>query len=104
MEVDSKTKDSKLYSEKTKTVKRSGLAMGICTFLMVVFLTLGVLSACSVLKVSLIWQIMWWFGLLGSAGLWLVFYSRRLLGLRVGDPLDEKELHSLEITLEKYNM
>lgn len=104
MEVDSKTKDSKLYAEKTKIARRSGLGMGICAFLAVLFLTMGVLGACSVLKMSLIWQIVMWFGFVCSSVMWLVFYSRRLLGLRVGDPIDEKELHSLEITLEKYNM
>lgn len=104
MEVDSKVKDSKLYTEKTKSVKISSLGMGISTFLCVAFLTMGVLSACRVLGLSVIWQIVWWFGCVFSAVLWLVFYTRHLLGLRVGDPIDEKELRSLEITLEKYNM
>ncbi len=104
MEVDSKVKDSKLYTDKTKSVKRSSLGMYICAFLTVVFLTLGLLSACSVFKMSVIWQIVMWFGFVSTLVLCLIFYSRYLLGLRVGDPIDEKELHSLEITLEKYNM
>lgn len=103
MEVDSKTKDSKLYIEKTKVTKRSNLLKGVCSFLFVVFLVLGVISACKVLKLSLIWQIVWWFGCACTAMLWLVFYTRHTLSLRVGDPIDEKELRSLESTLEKYN-
>lgn len=104
MEVDSKVKDSKLYTDKTKSVKRYSLGMYVCEFLALVFLTLGLLIACTVFKMSAIWQIVMWFGFVSALVLCLVFYSRYLLGLRVGDPIDEKELHSLEITLEKYNM
>lgn len=103
MEVDSKTKDSKLYAERTKSVKRSTLFMGICAFLFVAFLTLGILSVVGVLKVSIIWQILWWFCVVCSSMLWLIFYTRRQLGLRVGDNIDVKELRSLESTIEKYN-
>ncbi len=103
MEVDSKTKDSKMYVERTKSVKRSALGMGICTFLFVAFVTLGVLTATKVLKLGVVWHITWWFASVCSAVLWLIYYTRHSLGLRVGDNIDEKELRTLENSIEKYN-
>lgn len=103
MEVDSKVKDSKLYVDKTKSVRLSGLGMGISLFLSVVFLTLAILTAVNVIKLRLVWHLVWWFMVACTWMLGLIFYTKRHLALRVGDMVDEKELDTLEANLEKYN-
>ena len=103
MEVDSKVKDSKLYIEKTKGVKLSALGMGISYFLSIVFLTFALLTACNVIRLGVVWHIVWWFLVACTWVLSLIFYTKYQLGLRVGGNVDEKELIALASNLEKYN-
>ena len=103
MEIDSKVKDSKLYIDKTKSVKLSALGMGVCFALSIVFLTIALLTACNVIKLRLVWHIVWWFMVACTWVLWLIYYTKYQLGLRIGDQVDEKEIDTLEANLEKYN-
>ena len=103
MEVDSKVKDSKLYVDKTKSVKISALIMSLCFVFSLAFLSLGILTAVNVVELNIIWHIVWWFMVACFWVLGLIFYTKYQLGLRVGDNVDESEINSLVANLEKYN-
>ena len=103
MEVDSKLKESKFYEEKSKAYKAylgASIVSGvlcIADFIMIIIATaLG-------WKLGLVWSVTMILGIVLLSLMWLIFFTRRILARRVGPLQDEKELHELKATMEKYN-
>ena len=103
MEVDSKIKDSKSYIEKTKKYK-------LANILAYVFLGFSLsLLLVSVFSLTFEWNIGFIFNLLIALGFVvmtmfsLVFYTKKVLLVRVGDSEDMSDITEIENKMEKYN-
>ncbi len=103
MEVDSKMKDKRQYIEKTKSYKvSSALSTAFMVLSMAVFIVCLLIPILN-LNVRAIWLItLWllWFVLLAFG---VVFYTRKMLALRVGKTVPAKEIDALYKNIEKYN-
>lgn len=104
LEIDSKSKDNKLYEEKTKAYKTCGIASLSCLFAGIVLIALGIVG---IMLQWEIWPLLYIIDF--CAGLLAIIFSfvfdtRRKLHYRVGQVTEISELNDLRNKLEKYNI
>lgn len=103
MEVDSKIKDSKSYIEKTKKYKLSNILSWSFFVLSIALLVVGVLAIAFDWKMKLIVNVVIWLGFLMFSMFSLVYYTKRILLIRVGDSEDMSDIDEIINKMEKYN-
>jgi len=103
MEVDSKIKDSKYYTDKTKRYKVTSALSWVFFALCIVFLTLGILSVTLNWKLRLIFNLMIWIAFIIFSMFSLIYFTKKILLVRVGDSSDMDDIVELESKMETYN-
>lgn len=103
MEVDSKIKDSKFYIEKTKKYKVTDILAWVFLGVAAVALTLGILAITLNWEIRSIFHLLIWIGFVLSAMFSLIFYTKKILLVRVGDSEDMLDIEELENKMETYN-
>lgn len=104
LEIDNKVKENKIYIDKSKASKKSGIASTSCFVLALILLTLGVLGTILKWDLNLVILIIFYLGGLTSLILSYIFLTKKLLHCRVGDYQDVNELNDLRNKIEKYNL
>jgi dolichol-phosphate mannosyltransferase len=104
LEIDNKVKDNKLYEDKSKSYKISGLLSLSCILIAFASIIMAVLGICLDWNLSALLYILLF--LIGATGTILsyIFFTKRLLHFRVGDLVDINELNDLRNKIEKYNI
>ena len=104
LEIDSKSKDNKLYEEKNKAYKVCGISSISCLLAGLILIALGVVGIVLGWEIlAVIYIIIFCTGLLAII-LSFVFDTRRRLHYRVGQITEIPELNDLRNKIEKYNI
>lgn len=104
LELDSKSKENKLYEEKIKAYKVCSIASYSCLLLGVVLIALGILGIALTWSIPpVVYILLFCLGLL-SLIMSFVFGTKKTLHLRVGQLQEVSELNDLKNKLEKYNI
>ena len=104
LEIDSKTKENKVYEEKIKSSKVCGIVA--LSFLLLALVSIGIGALGIALKWTILPVLYILFFALGvfSLVMTFVFLTRRSLHKRVGVLTDITELNDLRTKIEKYNI